>query len=193
MERKENTKDYKELYEKIANSEWFKKAYHDKSLGECPIVVEEWEDSEGEPENAIDGLDEATKHAMPDPVGRLVLFNQNITEPGYSLFQMAYMFKCGAAWRAGQIPKLPDNLDKAAEEYEKESLASKFPTRDPSLTKADIIYIFKAGAEWMAGQGETHEHYVIREVAGHDVGPAIVVYPETFEVGDNVIVQIRKK
>ena len=42
-----------------------------------------------------------------------------------------------------------EGLDEAAEEYEKESLASKFPTRDPSLTKADIIYIFKAGAEWM--------------------------------------------
>ena len=41
-------KDYKELYEKIANSDWFKKAYHDKSLGECPIVVEELEDSEDE-------------------------------------------------------------------------------------------------------------------------------------------------
>lgn len=27
-------RDYKKLYEKIANSEWFKKAYFSKSLGE---------------------------------------------------------------------------------------------------------------------------------------------------------------
>ena len=51
----------------------------------------------------------------------------------------------------------------------------------------------KAGAKWMAGQGETHEHYVIREIADHDIGPAIVCYPETFEIGDKVVVQIRKK
>lgn len=41
-------KDYRELYEKIAKSDWFKKAYHNKSLGECPIVVEELEESEDE-------------------------------------------------------------------------------------------------------------------------------------------------
>ena len=41
-------KDYRELYEKITNSDWFKKAYHNKSLGECPIVVEELEESEDE-------------------------------------------------------------------------------------------------------------------------------------------------
>lgn len=41
-------KDYRELYEKITKSDWFKKAYHDKSLGECPIVVEELEESDDE-------------------------------------------------------------------------------------------------------------------------------------------------
>ena len=39
-------KDYKKLYEEIAHSEWFKKAYHDKSLGECPVVIPELEESE---------------------------------------------------------------------------------------------------------------------------------------------------
>ena len=41
-------KDYRELYEKITESDWFKKAYHNKSLGECPVVVEELEESEDE-------------------------------------------------------------------------------------------------------------------------------------------------
>ena len=40
--------DYRGLYEQIVKSEWFKKAYHNKSLGECPIVVEELEESEDE-------------------------------------------------------------------------------------------------------------------------------------------------
>lgn len=41
-------KNYRELYEKITKSDWFKKAYHNKSLGECPIIVEELEESEDE-------------------------------------------------------------------------------------------------------------------------------------------------
>lgn len=41
-------RDYKELYEKITESDWFKKAYQDKSLGKCPIVVEGLEESKDE-------------------------------------------------------------------------------------------------------------------------------------------------
>jgi len=44
----EAKQDYRGLYEQIVKSEWFKKAYHNKSLGECPIVVEELEESEDE-------------------------------------------------------------------------------------------------------------------------------------------------
>ena len=40
--------DYRGLYEQIVKSEWFKKAYHNKSLGERPIVVDELEESEDE-------------------------------------------------------------------------------------------------------------------------------------------------
>ena len=35
-------------YEKLVNSEWFAKAYKDKSLGKCPVVIEELEESEDE-------------------------------------------------------------------------------------------------------------------------------------------------
>lgn len=45
---KEAKQDYRGLYEQIVKSEWFKKAYHNKSLGECPIVVDELEESEDE-------------------------------------------------------------------------------------------------------------------------------------------------
>ena len=41
-------KDFKKLYEDIVKSEWFKKAYHDKSLGNCPFVIDELEESEDE-------------------------------------------------------------------------------------------------------------------------------------------------
>lgn len=41
-------KDFRKLYEDLVKSDWFKKAYHNKSLGECPIVVEELEESEDE-------------------------------------------------------------------------------------------------------------------------------------------------
>ena len=92
----------------------------------------------------------------------------------------------------------PKGLDEAAEEYEKESLASKFPTRDQSLTKADIIYIFKAGAEWMAWQGETFESVVLRDAGGYPYIPPIEMYDyenekAKYNPGDKVIVNIRKK
>ena len=41
-------KDFKKLYEDIVKSEWFKRAYHDKSLGDCPFVIDELEESEDE-------------------------------------------------------------------------------------------------------------------------------------------------
>lgn len=41
-------KDFKKLYEDIIKSEWFKKAYHNKSLGDCPFVIDELEESEDE-------------------------------------------------------------------------------------------------------------------------------------------------
>lgn len=82
-------------------------------------------------------------------------------------------------------PSLPSNIDEAADKF---ALFYDQGTCDGIAQDC-----FKAGAKWMAGQGETHEHYVVREVAGHDVGPAIVFYPKTFEIGDKVIVQIRKK
>ena len=87
-------------------------------------------------------------------------------------------------------PSLPSNLDEAARMYR--NYREECGIKDPVMLN-EIEEAHYAGAELMAEQGETHEHYVIREVAGHDVGPAIVSYPETFELGDKVIVQIRKK
>ena len=41
-------KGYRERYEKLVKSEWFKKIYGDKSLGECPVEIPELEDSDEE-------------------------------------------------------------------------------------------------------------------------------------------------
>lgn len=89
-----------------------------------------------------------------------------------------------------QHTSIPSNLDEAAKEYEDwvESYSqSDFPT---CISFRDA---FKAGAEWMAGQGETQEHFVIGSIAGSPVGPAVVCYTKEFVIGDEVIVQIRKK
>ena len=38
-------KDFRKLYEDLVMSDWFKKVYHDKSLGECPFEITELEES----------------------------------------------------------------------------------------------------------------------------------------------------
>ena len=55
-----------------------------------------------------------------------------------------------------------------------------------------IYNAFKAGAEWMAGQGASFNTKV-----GWIDGPTILDWPDDildkFEMGDKVVVQIRKK
>ena len=41
-------KDFRKLYEDLVKSDWFKKVYHDKSLGECPFEIPELMESEDE-------------------------------------------------------------------------------------------------------------------------------------------------
>lgn len=81
-------------------------------------------------------------------------------------------------------PSLPANLDEASEKFAKRQGVELAPFAQK---------FFKAGAEWMAGQGETQEHFVIGSIAGSPCGPAVVCYTEEFAIGDEVIVQIRKK
>lgn len=101
-------------------------------------------------------------------------------------------------------PSLPSNLDEAAlKAYPKMSRLSE-PHRVISAdnkthylgdANEENRVAFKAGAKWMAEQGEIQEHFVIGHTeASHGI-PVIVTFPDpkTFEIGDNVIVQIRKK
>ena len=83
-------------------------------------------------------------------------------------------------------PSLPSNLDEAAEKQGE--MVDNYG--DPY---GAVVDAFKAGAEWMAGQGEVQEHFVIGHTETSHGHPVIVHYPESFEIGDNVIVQIRKK
>lgn len=88
-------------------------------------------------------------------------------------------------------PCLPSNLDEAANNYGV-NIRLGYP-RVMDETDRYIYNAFKAGAEWMAGQGETQQHFVIGSIADSPCGPAVVCYTEEFSVGDEVIVQIRKK
>ena len=113
-----------------------------------------------------------------------------------SLRQIArYFAQWGAKWQAEQTSNLPDNLDEAAEEYAKECLDLKFPTTDEKCVKADVLHTFKAGAKWMAEQGVSWED----ELGWYD-GLLLYSHDERqnlagtdFNIGDKVIVQIRKK
>lgn len=98
--------------------------------------------------------------------------------------------------------KLPSNLDDAAlKAYPKMSRLSEPHGVIPADNKTYYLgdaneenrAAFKAGAEWMAEQGETQEHFVIGHTEASRGIPVIVSFPENFEIGDNVIVQIRKK
>lgn len=88
-------------------------------------------------------------------------------------------------------PSLPPDLDEAAFSYENNLWESGF--KECGYSPQEVSDAFKAGAEWMAGQGETQEHFVIGSIAGSPCGPAVVCYTEEFVIGDEVIVQIRKK
>ena len=94
-------------------------------------------------------------------------------------------------------PSLPSKLDEAAIDAAQLDMQDRQimeATNEERLRYSRIFRRgFKAGAEWMAGQGETQEHFVIGSIAGSPCGPAIVCYTEEFAIGDEVIIQIRKK
>lgn len=52
---------------------------------------------------------------------------------------------------------------------------------------------FNAGFKCAQEEGETQEHFVIGQTEASKGHKVIVCYPESFEIGDEVIVQIRKK
>ena len=66
--------------------------------------------------------------------------------------------RAGAEWRDTQIPKLPANLDEAAEDFAEEEWDGLHDNDGNALYTQDYIgYTFKAGAKWMAEQGVTKE------------------------------------
>lgn len=86
-------------------------------------------------------------------------------------------------------PSLPSNLDDAVFMYED---SSEYPPANQEEEK--MVYdAFKAGAEWMAGQGEIVLGNITRVADRLDVETLEYLPEESeFEIGDKVIVQIRK-
>ena len=90
------------------------------------------------------------------------------------------------------IPSLPSNLDEAAGKYANRGFSSNADPYEETIAYRADKDAFKAGAEWMAGQGASYN----TEVGWID-GPTVLDWPDDildgFEMGDKVIVQIRKK
>ena len=78
---------------------------------------------------------------------------------------------------------LPSNLDEAAEKY-----SETFEDLQDAIEDA-----FKAGAEWVAGQGQTFEAHVDNGCAVASGVKLPFVLWNTYEDGDVLKVQIRKK
>lgn len=108
-------KDYRELYEKITNSDWFKKAYHNKSLGECPIVVEELEESRDEKiRKAIihhilyeTKLDAATEHSWVAYLEKQKINTEGDFARGYDCGYECCLNSHGAEWFEKQKEQKP--------------------------------------------------------------------------------------
>ena len=82
---------------------------------------------------------------------------------------------------------IPEDLEEAAEEYIKKGkyLPEGFVVRPA----------FIAGAKWQKEQmlKDAVEHYVVSEIGGRRIGPAIVHFDKNFIIGDKVRVIVLKK
>lgn len=91
-----------------------------------------------------------------------------------------------------RVTSLPSNLDEAAEKYTNDSLNNL-----GAILRVNVSNAFKVGAEWMAGQGGTIECAIdwydgpIPDCSEEQLFSAIE--KAELEVGDKVIIQIRKK
>ena len=75
LERQKEQKNFRKLYEDIAKSEWFKKAYEGKSLGEL-ISSASWKDDEQKPAEYID-LTELAEQIKEEFEGFRILLKKN--------------------------------------------------------------------------------------------------------------------
>ena len=88
-------------------------------------------------------------------------------------------------------PSLTSNLDDAAEKTSQSAYSE--PTADGFAKRSFFKRGFKAGAEWMAGQGQTFGAHVDNGCAIASGVELPVVLWDTYEDGDVLKVQIRKK
>lgn len=94
---------------------------------------------------------------------------------------------------------LPSNFDNAAELSANDAMMKRqFPsvvynTGLKCFDHSDLMKQFKAGAEWMAGQGQTFEAHVDNGCAFASGVKLPFILWDTYEDGDVLKVQIRKK
>jgi len=77
----------------------------------------------------------------------------------------------------------------------KELVLMGYPPEYIEDVKTDMEIAFRAGAEWMAGQGWTGRGIITNPYGtpGYEELEAELIPKGVFEVGDKVVVQIRKK
>lgn len=103
-----------------------------------------------------------------------------------------HFYELGQRDAANKFDEIEYNRQRAEEEMSDKTLDE--AAHEYACTKSPYgANAFKAGAKWMAEQGEVQEHFVIGHTEESQGHPVIVCYPESFGIGDKVIVQIRKK
>ena len=140
--------------------------------------------------NNHEGLDEAAGKFAAEEV-----------YPGDNAYENAIKcYKAGWLTRDVQIPKLPDNVDEAAnisaeKEHPYRSKCGDWYDEEKVDDARECHQIgFKAGAEWAFGQGvigEVKDFFCVRVMDYASAKIAFATIPE-LKYGDKVIVQIRK-
>ena len=103
---------------------------------------------------------------------------------GWQTDDVVNAFKAGAAWRDAQIPKLPDNLGEAAEEYLTDKNVGELYQ---DFTKDT----FKAGAKWAMEQGLTCGGRIMKSSIGETYVESDYI-PIDGKCGDRVLIKILK-
>lgn len=171
------------------NSEWQFADFYVKDWGQIRVNRENGKCLNGpDIENDIVGM----MPSLPSDLDEAAIQAHIRLEEGEGL-SFLNIFKAGAQWRDAQIPKLPDSIDEAAEEYSPFNL--NFDERECYgqfylRLKTDA---FKAGAEWMTRRGETIEGEVVKDIKNNLVVIAKGFSGKDAVFGDKVIVQVIKK
>lgn len=103
-------------------------------------------------EQRIEALElaiQALSVSLPSDVDEAAVAYSKQVSDGHNYRDLRVGFIAGARWRDAQIPKLPDGLEEAAENYIA-PIENDEGLDYINFNGRDLMDAFKAGAEWMA-------------------------------------------